>query len=193
LLDLSHAGGDVGAAVRNRAVTRSQYHCDRIQKGENTTMKARHLIMTLAMLAGLVVGHSSASAQGAPLFAVLNGGNEVSNAGGANVGDQNGYGSASIVLANNTTVCFTIIVVGIDTPNQNPGAGAHIHANKAGLNGPIVIPLVPPTTGNRGASSGCVTGVDSALIRDIRTTPSNFYVNVHTGQFPAGAVRGQLF
>ena len=151
-------------------------------------MKARHLIMALAMLGGLIAGQSSALAQGAPLFAVLNGGSEVNGAGQANQGDLNGYGSASIVLIGTTRLCFTIIVVGIDTPTV-----AHIHPGRSGVVGPPLIDLVAPTAGNRGASSGCLSDLDPADVAAIRRNPSEFYVNVHTGQFPAGALRGQLF
>jgi hypothetical protein len=30
------------------------------------------------------------------------------------------------------------------------------------------------------------------LLRDIELHPGNYYVNAHTGEFPAGALRGQL-
>ena len=70
---------------------------------------------------------------------------------------------------------------------------AHIHEGEAGENGPIVVPLTPPAAGNPGTSAGCVSGVDAGLLTRIRATPNRFYVNVHTGAFPAGAVRGQLF
>ena len=33
---------------------------------------------------------------------------------------------------------------------------------------------------------------DAMLVRKIRNSPSRYYVNLHTAEFPAGAVRGQL-
>jgi CHRD domain len=66
---------------------------------------------------------------------------------------------------------------------------AHIHRV---VNGPIVVPLNQPSSGDPGASSGCVT-VDPKLARAILRHPHRYYANVHTAAFPSGAVRGQLF
>jgi hypothetical protein len=35
--------------------------------------------------------------------------------------------------------------------------------------------------------------VDPALLDQLAQHPKRFYVNVHTGEFPGGAIRGQLF
>jgi hypothetical protein len=43
------------------------------------------------------------------------------------------------------------------------------------------------------AVSGTVTDVDPAVVQQIRRTPKNFYANLHSAEFPGGAVRGQLF
>jgi hypothetical protein len=79
-------------------------------------------------------------------------------------------------------LCWSLSVKGI-----NPAIAAHIHKAAAGAAGPIVVPLSAPTPG----SKGCV-GTSRALIRDIVANPAQYYVNVHTRDFPAGAVRGQL-
>jgi hypothetical protein len=47
--------------------------------------------------------------------------------------------------------------------------------------------------GNPGASSGCVAGLSCAFVAMIMANPSLFYMNVHDGAFPNGAIRGQLF
>ena len=41
--------------------------------------------------------------------------------------------------------------------------------------------------------AGTVGGLDPDLVRQIASHPANFYVDLHTADFPGGAVRGQLF
>ena len=57
------------------------------------------------------------------------------------------------------------------------------------MNGPVVVPLAPPSEGTVNA---CTTGVDPQLIKSIIQNPQDYYVNVHNSDFPAGAIRGQL-
>ena len=83
-------------------------------------------------------------------------------------------------------VCFELRVFGIALP----AIGAHIHTGAAGVAGFIVVPRTPPVAS--GNSSGCVDGVDRDPIKAIRQNPSAYYVNVHSTEYPAGAVRGQL-
>jgi hypothetical protein len=144
-------------------------------------MRLHHLLFGLPFLLGApLMGPDSAAAQGLQLFAALFGGEEVGG------GDPDGFGAAAITFHDSSKVCFGIVVDRLDKPNL-----AHIHAEKAGVSGPVFVTLSPPATGNPGASSGCVA-ITSAQYTALRNSPSNFYVNVHTGLFPNGAIRGQL-
>ena len=146
-------------------------------------MTAHRASAALAALAGLLVfGATAVPAQDIQLFAVLLGGNEVSPTGQAAAGDLDGSGAATVNVVAADQLCFAILVNNLDPPTF-----AHIHQGAAGVNGPIVVNLTPPN------SAGCVPGIDPALVDSIRRARSQFYVNVHTGPFPAGAVRGQLF
>lgn len=102
-------------------------------------------------------------------------------------GDPDGSGEALITInVGQQEVCWLTTVSGI----QLPASASHIHHAAPGIRGPIVIGLVPP--GANGQSTGCVSGVDRGLLTEILADPGSFYVNVHTAQFPAGAIRGQL-
>ncbi|HZX50162.1 MAG TPA: CHRD domain-containing protein [Candidatus Paceibacterota bacterium] len=136
-------------------------------------------VLGLAMAALFTVGQASAG--GRPLDANLTGAAEVPGP-----GDPDGSGSAHITLNQGQgEVCFEIAVQNISLP----ATGTHIHAAPAGVAGPVVVPLTPPDAS--GTSSGCVDA-DEELIKAIRQNPEAYYVNVHTTDFPAGAVRGQL-
>ena len=140
-----------------------------------------------AMSAFLVSGVVSAGpADNGVLFAVLKGKKEVNAAGEKGVGDPDGRGSFSAVLDGNE-LCYGITVKNIAAP-----VAAHIHKGSPRVAGPIVVPLTHPAEGDPGASSGCAE-LDPALAAAIRKNPAKYYVNVHTGDFPGGAVRGQLF
>jgi hypothetical protein len=104
-------------------------------------------------------------------------------------GDPNGVGSARIRLGERR-VCFTLRWRRIAPPTA-----AHIHVGPAGVAGPVVVPLFAAPGGlppELSGVSGCVTGVDPALIRAIRQHPRQYYVNIHNAPFPDGAIRGQL-
>jgi CHRD domain len=153
------------------------------------------LTCDFTVIGGMLAPASSAVAQpfgeqATPFSAVLNGGNECNGASPplCRNGDVNGFGSATIIFPTATSVCFGITVSGLTgTPTA-----AHIHFGPSGINGGIFVVLTPPTAGNPGASSGCVSGVSAATIAGIRFDPREWYVNVHTTNFPGGAIRGQL-
>lgn len=154
------------------------------------------LRILLAALALLVVASTPASAQriGAgtsPLFATLDGLAECDGSGQCRKGDPDAHGSVTIIFPTGTSLCFAILV-----DNLGGATAAHIHRGRTTEVGGVVVSLTPPgppSAGNPGTSSGCVAGLTSALVRELRGNPSAFYVNVHNDTFPAGAVRGQLF
>ena len=103
-------------------------------------------------------------------------------------GDRNGIGVAGLTLnPEQEQVCFLIHVAHVAFPIT----AAHIHQGSIDEAGPIVVGLFSGTDED-GVLKGCVTA-DAAVIEAIRTSPADYYVNVHNEVYPAGAVRGQLF
>jgi CHRD domain-containing protein len=104
------------------------------------------------------------------------------------LGDPDGRGTALVnVNPVGGEVCVELTTSGIGNWTM-----AHIHEGEVGTEGPIVVNfnLTAADVGPR--LSRCVTGVDPALAEAIVDFPNDYYVNVHTADFPAGAVRGQL-
>jgi hypothetical protein len=120
------------------------------------------------------------------LFGAMTGAKEVSATGQKRAGDLDGRGSFTAII-DGTQICYGITVTNITTP-----VAAHIHRGGPNVAGPIVLPLQQPSTGDPGASSEC-KAIPSALAKAILKNPHKYYVNVHTGDFPGGAVRSQLF
>jgi hypothetical protein len=120
---------------------------------------------------------ASAAIRGAS-FAVMTGSQEVPPA------DPDGFGFATFTFDPAGQVCYFLAVFRIA-----PASAAHIHFAPAGTNGPVVVPLNPPTNGT---SSGC-TPVAVPLVQNLIAHPSQYYVNVHNAEYPGGAIRGQLF
>lgn len=144
----------------------------------------------LGVAGGAAVNVTSAAVlqccKGGPLYGVLNGQKEVAPDGRKGAGDPDGKGSASAIY-DEGKLCYGLTVKNIDNP-----VGAHIHKGPRGKNGPIVMKLDPPSAGDPGASSGCVN-VAEGLARSILKNPHKFYWNVHTSEYPSGAIRGQVF
>jgi CHRD domain len=136
----------------------------------------------VAVLAAMLVLAAPASGAVKRLEANMSGAQET-----APGGDPNGTGTAKLRLDRaKRRVCYTIRVRNIDDV-----VAAHIHRGRRGVAGGIEVDLIgAPEPGNR--FTGCTGGVARSLIREILRRPRRFYVNVHTGAFPGGAVRGQL-
>jgi hypothetical protein len=103
----------------------------------------------------------------------------------AGAGDSNGSGTASITIDPDTgEVCWDLAVESIGDV-----AASHIHVGAAGEDGEVVVPL--DIDGFSGSSSDCVDASDADLDA-ILANPAGYYVNIHTADFPNGAIRGQL-
>jgi CHRD domain len=104
-------------------------------------------------------------------------------------GDSDGSGRVDLrVRPRLGKICFEFTVTNVATITA-----AHIHKAPAGMAGPIVVDLSPvPPDADDGHWQGCKTGLDHALVRDIKLNHVGYYVNVHNGPFPSGALRGQL-
>ncbi|MBW8826886.1 MAG: CHRD domain-containing protein [Acidobacteria bacterium] len=100
-------------------------------------------------------------------------------------GDRDGSGSAVIRLVpERAEVCYTLTVRNVDVVTQ-----AHIHRGEAGQDGDAVLALTPPD--RSGTITSCAAG-DGILLEELQSSPSSFYLDVHSATFPKGALRGQL-
>jgi hypothetical protein len=133
-------------------------------------MKKRLLILALAAMLLPVAAFAQTYS------ALLNGASEVPGP-----GDTDGVGFAAISIEG-TTIRYSVISQGIGT-----ATAAHIHTGAAGVAGPPVVNLDVNTLLN-----GVVSSVPQDVIDAIRANPAGHYVNVHTAEFPNGAIRGQL-
>jgi CHRD domain len=69
---------------------------------------------------------------------------------------------------------------------SGPGTAAHIHMGKAGVAGPVILPLCGPC---KSGQSGKAT-ISKAVISALQSGKA--YVNVHTAKNAAGEIRGQV-
>jgi len=103
-------------------------------------------------------------------------------------GDTDGMGVVFVSIdPSSGEVCYEEAVSGITLP----AAASHIHVNSAGLSGDVVIPF-PTAPDAEGKASGCTTATTEGLTGAIANNPEQYYVNVHTSDFPNGAIRAQL-
>jgi hypothetical protein len=138
------------------------------------------LALTFAMVASLALVGGVLAAE-STLTADLAGVTE-----GENPGNPDGSGSATITLDPDTgEVCWDMTAEGIGAVTQS-----HIHTGAEGVSGPVFIPL--DVDGFDGTTEGCTSDVAAADIQMVLDDPAGFYVNLHTADFPAGAIRGQL-
>ena len=120
--------------------------------------------------------HTHAVPMGVKVMATLNGASEVPGPGD---GDGMGHFMATITPGTGR-LCYTLTSSMIGTRTM-----AHIHTGAAGVAGPPVVTLMA-----NAPTQTCMT-IARALAQSIVNKPGDFYVNIHTADFPKGAVRGQ--
>lgn len=101
-------------------------------------------------------------------------------------GDSNGAGLFEARVNPGTErICYTLSASSID-----PATAAHIHKGSATEAGDVVLTLDTPD-GDDDDSEDC-QDIDRGLAQALIQNTGDYYVNVHTGPFPNGAIRGQL-
>ena len=155
-------------------------------------------VLALASMALLGCGHDAPTATSTVRLAVIpgaeHGGRPYSTTMTQEVttqpvwaGDPDGAGEALITVnPGQREICWQLTVADI----LLPATAAHIHRAPEGVRGGIVVGLSAPD--QTGIATGCKAGIEIDLLQDLLRTPEAFYVNVHTHDFPAGAIRGQL-
>jgi hypothetical protein len=142
-------------------------------------------ILALALVAAmLLVACNPGDDEGGTFDIELSGANEVCE-GDTCGGDATGTAEIEINSDENQ-ICYDISLEGVENVKA-----AHIHSGTEDEAGPVLVNLEYPE-GEDGGADKCVDGVSESDLEDISEEPANFYVNVHSEQYPDGAVRGQL-
>lgn len=139
-------------------------------------VSARSLILT-AIAAPLALAPIAASAETVILTANLSGANETGG------GAPNGNGALRAEVNSETgDFCYTLYAEKTSAPTM-----AHVHTGAAGTNG---APLI--TIDVTGKGSDMCIAIEPEKLKPVLANPAGYYVNIHTADFPAGAIRGQL-
>ena len=115
-----------------------------------------------------------------PVGATLFGENEIGHEGAAD--DAGGDFDGEIDLSTGT-LCYYLEIYGLEDVTTS-----HLYKGGKGVNGEPVLTL--KVMGEDGDEE-CAEA-DPELLRDIKRNEFNYYVNVHSQTYPAGAIRGQL-
>ncbi|MBK7029426.1 MAG: CHRD domain-containing protein [Bacteroidales bacterium] len=103
--------------------------------------------------------------------------------------DQTPIGLGSFNLGmDHTELEINLLVNDLTAPITN----AHLHYGSPGQSGPVIVPLSQFNNGNNYKGIFDLTGLanPSAFLDSLKN--GKVYVNVHTSNFPAGEIRGQL-
>lgn len=137
---------------------------------------------------GLTLGLAACDSE-EMFVATINGTNEVPAV------TTNATGAATFTLIDNLTLSYDLSLASISNVTAS-----HIHGAVAGQNGGVLVTLFAPAQPTGGVSgsvaTGTITGADitgmsfDSLLTRMRN--GSLYVNVHSTNFPAGEIRGQV-
>lgn len=135
--------------------------------------QAKHFAALVTAVA-LVTLPGAALAETVKLTATLNGAAETAG------GDPDGTGRFTVEIdADAGDFCYSLSATKIAKPTM-----AHVHEGAAGTDGKPLGSLVV-------ADDMCIA-LTTEVLKAIVAAPGNYYINIHTADFPVGAVRGQL-
>ncbi len=100
-------------------------------------------------------------------------------------GDSDGYATAELSISDSLDqVCYDINDLrGTGTPT-----GAHIHRGGLTVNGPVVFTI---KQNKQGGWNDCVK-LSEWTEEAFESNPTGYYFQIHTAQYPNGAIRGQI-
>lgn len=101
-----------------------------------------------------------------------------------------GMGDISLILSGDE-----LVVTGTFSSLGSDYTMSHIHTGVTGTNGGVVVPLTPTLDGdNRGGTYEASNNVFTLTQEQIDAMAAGqYYVNVHSTDFPAGEIRGQIY
>ena len=141
-------------------------------------MRAFAIAGTAALLGLLGVAPPAQGAETKTLTAALTAAEETPP------GPEGGTGAATIVIDEAAgSLCYDL---SWNKEAGEPNSG-HIHKGPKGMSGPIVVNF-----GELPAKPKNCVKVDGNTLKAIAADPGGHYVNLHTGRYPTGSVRGQL-
>ena len=147
----------------------------------NILLKSGLLAAGAVALAGPALAQPEESSSGRKIVATLTGEAEVPGP-----GDPDGAGLfEGRVNPGNGRICYSLSAGMI-----GDATAAHIHMGASGVAGDPVLTLDRPD-GDDEDSEEC-QDIDRSLAQALIRDPAAYYVNIHTGDFPNGAIRGQL-
>lgn len=146
-----------------------------------TILKSGLAAIGAIALAAPVTAQPEERATGVKIAATLNGASAVPG-----TGDPNGAG----LFEGRVNLGLGRICYSLSAANIGDSTGAHIHSGAAGAVGDPVLTLDTPD-GDDEDSEEC-QDIDKSLAQALIQKPSDYYVDIHTGDFTGGALRGQL-